>query len=310
MAETFYNDYVQINKYSRPGIKLHAVRKLVIHYTANRGATAEGHQDYFDGSDGGAGRYAGAHIFADRDSAVCIIPLDEVGYHANDGSYKGVPELKPNANFLSIGIEMCIERDGSFHPDTVKRTEAVAAELCKMFGLNPLNDIVRHYDITRKLCPLPWVENGSLFTSFKRRVAAIVNSQRTAQPSTEESIVDYLNAKGQDSSFPARAKLAAAYGIPNYSGTAAQNTQLLELLKADKPSTVKQPEVKTATQPPKEEVKVAEPKNNEPSAWAEEYIDEAVKIGLTDGSRPKDALTREEGIVLVMRGLGLAPKLK
>ncbi len=44
------------------------------------------------------------------------------------------------------------------------------------------------------------------------------------------SIVDYLNSIGQDSSYSARAKLASQYGIPNYSGTAAQNTQLLGIL--------------------------------------------------------------------------------
>lgn len=44
------------------------------------------------------------------------------------------------------------------------------------------------------------------------------------------SIVDYLNSKGQDSSYAARKKLAQQYGIQNYSGTAAQNTQLLSSL--------------------------------------------------------------------------------
>ena len=45
------------------------------------------------------------------------------------------------------------------------------------------------------------------------------------------SIVDYLSSVGQDSSYAARAKLAAERGINNYSGTAAQNLQLLGGLK-------------------------------------------------------------------------------
>lgn len=44
------------------------------------------------------------------------------------------------------------------------------------------------------------------------------------------SIVDFLNSKGQDSSYGARAKLAQQYGIQNYTGSAAQNTQLLGIL--------------------------------------------------------------------------------
>ena len=46
------------------------------------------------------------------------------------------------------------------------------------------------------------------------------------------SIVDYLGSQGQDSSFANRTKLANQYGIANYQGTAAQNTQLLNTLRA------------------------------------------------------------------------------
>lgn len=47
-----------------------------------------------------------------------------------------------------------------------------------------------------------------------------------------DSIVDYLNMQGRDSSLTARKRLAAQYGIKNYTGTAAQNTQLLNKLRA------------------------------------------------------------------------------
>lgn len=49
---------------------------------------------------------------------------------------------------------------------------------------------------------------------------------------TGNSIVDYLKSEGRDSSYSARKKLAAQYGISNYSGTAAQNTQLLNKLRS------------------------------------------------------------------------------
>src|SRR4051812_14643099 len=45
------------------------------------------------------------------------------------------------------------------------------------------------------------------------------------------SIVDYLKSTGQDASFASRAKLAGQYGITSYSGTAGQNTQLLNTLR-------------------------------------------------------------------------------
>ncbi len=46
-----------------------------------------------------------------------------------------------------------------------------------------------------------------------------------AMPATG-SVVDLLNAAGQDSSFANRANLAKQYGIQGYTGTAAQNTDL------------------------------------------------------------------------------------
>jgi len=48
---------------------------------------------------------------------------------------------------------------------------------------------------------------------------------------TGVSIVDALNQIGVDSSFGYRTKLANSNGIANYSGTAEQNTRMLEMLK-------------------------------------------------------------------------------
>lgn len=45
------------------------------------------------------------------------------------------------------------------------------------------------------------------------------------------SIVDYLNSTGSDSSYAARKRLAEQQGISNYKGTASQNTQLLNTLR-------------------------------------------------------------------------------
>ncbi|MBP5380094.1 MAG: glucosaminidase domain-containing protein [Ruminococcus sp.] len=55
-----------------------------------------------------------------------------------------------------------------------------------------------------------------------------------ACPSSYTSIVDALNSIGVDSSYAYRKKIAEANGITNYSGTAAQNTKLLNLLKQGK----------------------------------------------------------------------------
>lgn len=170
------------NKFSRPQIPLLVVKGVILHWTANPGADDDDHVKFFDGADGGGSRYAGAHIFVDRDSALLDIPLNEVAYHANEKQSKIAkfiatsPAYKGgNANLTTIGIEMCVEKDGTIHPDTVTRTVSIVSELCKMFKLTT-DDVYRHYDITSKNCPAPWVSNGQLFLDFKNRVGDTLNN--------------------------------------------------------------------------------------------------------------------------------------
>ena len=54
----------------------------------------------------------------------------------------------------------------------------------------------------------------------------------TACESTYTSLVDALRSIGTDSSLAYRKEIAAANGIADYTGTATQNTQMLDLLKA------------------------------------------------------------------------------
>lgn len=235
-ALNYRKDYVVKNKYSRPGMKLPKVVAFVIHYTANPGANAKNHQSYFDGSDGGGGRYAGAHIFVDKDEAVEIIPLNEVAYHANDKSPR-LSYLGGNANFSTIGIEMCIEKNGTFHKDTVDRTVQVVQKLHKTY---PNAKVIRHYDVTGKNCPKPYVEDTGAWKAFLAKIGGgkaehspVPIAPKPSKPATGKkytSLVDYLKANGKSSSFSARKELAKDYGMSGYSGTAAQNTKLLDML--------------------------------------------------------------------------------
>ena len=63
------------------------------------------------------------------------------------------------------------------------------------------------------------------------------SSSSTGSGYTGSSIVDYLKSIGQDSSFANRKKLAEANGISNYTGTASQNTKLLNILRGGSGST-------------------------------------------------------------------------
>jgi N-acetylmuramoyl-L-alanine amidase len=181
-------DFVQMNKYSRPGTKLQGVKGIVIHWTANPGATAKNHKDFFDGSDGGGGRAASAHLFVDKTTSIQIIPFDEVAYHANDKLCK-VSKFGNNANLNTIGIEMCVEKDGTIHSETIKRTVQITTHLCQFYKLS-IDDIYRHYDITGKNCPAPWVSNTAAFEQFKQDVNAILNPVAVSIPEPKPKTVN------------------------------------------------------------------------------------------------------------------------
>jgi N-acetylmuramoyl-L-alanine amidase len=204
--------YIKPNKYSRPQAKLTACKKITIHWTANFGATAQNHFDYFNNL---TDRYASAHFFVDKTQALLIVPLEEITYHANDVQQKnadgtpwrGVKELLPNANFLSVSIEMCVEKDGTIHQDTINRAEQVAYELCQKYNLNPLTDIVRHYDITHKNCPAPFVSDPSKFTAFKNAVNSKLHPSTPVSKPTVQAVGSVYTVKSGDT----LSEIAVAY---------------------------------------------------------------------------------------------------
>lgn len=167
--------FIRVNKYTRPAIKLQGVKGIVWHYTASPGAPAQNIRNYFDGTCIQEQRYASAHIAVDDKEAIVMIPFDEVAYHAHDHSRCYPAELKPNANLNTIGVEMCVDKDGNITEATFQNAVQVGVELCKKFGLDPMKNFYRHHDITGKLCPLPWVRNPQEFERFKQAVKAKLN---------------------------------------------------------------------------------------------------------------------------------------
>ena len=181
------NNYVVVNRFSRPGLKRSMTKGIIVHYTANPGASAANHASFFDGKDGGGSRYASAHLFVDAKEALCIVPLNEVTYQANDvqkyvkgKAYRGAEDvLGQNANWTAVGVEMCLEKDGSIATATFNRTVDGVVELCKKYGLNQ-HDLYRHYDVTAKNCPAPFVARPSDWTRFKNEVARKLKGDTTS----------------------------------------------------------------------------------------------------------------------------------
>lgn len=217
-------EYIRINKFSRPGIKNSGIKGLIMHYTANNGGTARNHKTYFNNLNG---IYASAHLFVDDDEAICIIPFDEVAYHANDtvkynsdGTiYKPLYSKIGNANFGAIGLEMCLDKNGNITEKTFQNSVKAVKELVAKYPAITRNTIWRHYDVTGKNCPAPWVSKPSELERFKEAVFG--KSTSNNKPSTSNNGSTTSTAKPSYSQLTVDGKFGAATAkrLQQYFGT-------------------------------------------------------------------------------------------
>lgn len=139
-------------------------------------------------------RFGSAHIFCDMNMVIEAIPLDEVAWSVGDKSYKGgyqrIAEkmFKRRQNFETISVEIC-------NNDVIKNSDEDwngAVENAKKWIIKFMNEhnymlafteslypqtvtepptvgrllLLRHYDVTGKLCPKPFVEDSKAWDKF------------------------------------------------------------------------------------------------------------------------------------------------
>lgn len=148
-----------------------SIKYIVMHYTANDGDTDEGNAHYFQG----AGRRASAHYFVDEDSVTQSVRDRDAAWHcggALESSHHPLRGICMNRN--SLGVEMCSDIVGGKYtitPQTVDRAVELVRYLMAKYDID-VDHVVRHYDVTGKLCPEPWVRDESLWRKFKARLTA------------------------------------------------------------------------------------------------------------------------------------------
>jgi N-acetylmuramoyl-L-alanine amidase CwlA len=139
----------------RPGTKLDRVRDIAIHYVANPGSTAQNNHDYFDQPE----TQVSAHFVVGLEGEIIqCIPLDEVSYATND------------RNKDTISIEVCHpDESGKFNQATYDSLVKLTAWLCDNCGISR-KDVIRHYDVTGKACPLYFVDHPDAWEQFLKDV--------------------------------------------------------------------------------------------------------------------------------------------
>lgn len=173
-------DYVDVqliakNEYSRPGKKLDAVNGIVVHYVANPGTSAAANRSYFAGLAKSGETYASSNFIIGLEGEVIqCVPADEVAYASN----------KRNSDTLSI--ECCHpDETGVFTYPTYESLVRLCADICMGFDLDPMTDIIRHYDVTGKMCPLYFVEHEDEWQDFLGDVAEAVADAKSAATSAK-----------------------------------------------------------------------------------------------------------------------------
>ena len=138
------------------------VRYIVMHYTANNGDTARNNCDYYHRV---GGLQASAHYFVDEYGVMQSVREGDTAWHCGARAYWH-PECR-NGN--SIGIEMCSRKraDGSYYikPETVANAATLAREIMQRYGIDT-DHVLRHYDVTGKRCPMPWVDDPAQWAAF------------------------------------------------------------------------------------------------------------------------------------------------
>lgn len=187
---------------NRSGKKLYEPKALVYHYTANysEGADDIANAKYFgrpaewdngrweeSGTDKKF-RYGSAHYIVDQDSIQLTIPEDEIAYHVGSSRYTPFARENfktPNGNVYPnaycIGIELCVNKDNSWGL-TLERAIELGANIIIRNNIS-MDMVLRHYDVTYKNCPAPFVdfsikEVDPKWLAFKKRLAQRVEELR------------------------------------------------------------------------------------------------------------------------------------
>lgn len=145
-----------------------SIKKAVVHYTGTD-ASAQNNCKYF----GSGNRSASADFFIDKDGSIYQFNKDIANYytwHCGDGKGKyGI------SNSNSIGIEV-VSSGADFTEAQKKALRELVTWLMEKYGIEAEN-VVRHYDASRKVCPAPYCGNVAKDTKWKLLHAYITGGE-------------------------------------------------------------------------------------------------------------------------------------
>lgn len=129
-------------------------RELVLHYIGNPGTTARQNASYF----AHVNSQTSVHYIVDDGEIIEIIPPDQKSYGTSSREH----------NERGIQIEMCHpDASGKISETTLANVVWLCRELMDRYGIT---EIIRHYDVTGKKCPLWYVNHPGEWEALKKRI--------------------------------------------------------------------------------------------------------------------------------------------
>ena len=162
---------------------------LVVHYVGALGG-AKANCEYY------ASKYIGAsaHYFVGHEGEIFQSVEDkDVAWHCGAKSYVH----SDCRNYNSIGVEMCVRKDANgnwyFEPKTVASTIDLVKMLMAKYNI-PVERVLRHFDITGKICPQPYVADEQAWKAFKAQLVGKEPTKESAKASTSALVKEWQKA--------------------------------------------------------------------------------------------------------------------
>lgn len=151
---------IYVHNTARTGAALDGVKNIVIHYVGNPGTSAQNNRDYYNKPT----TEVSSHFLVGLEGEIIqCVPLWEKSAASNW------------RNNDTISIEVCHpDETGQFNDASYSSAVRLTAWLLNELGLDE-SDVIRHYDITEKLCPLYYVEREDAWEQLKNDIGTKLN---------------------------------------------------------------------------------------------------------------------------------------
>jgi N-acetylmuramoyl-L-alanine amidase CwlA len=175
------------SKYNRPQVKIKPTA-IAWHYVGNPNTSAIANRNYFENLRNTHQTYASSHfIIGLKGEILQLIPENEKSFCTNW------------ANNYTISVECCHpDKSGKFTEETYRSMIWLGKYLMKKHGIK---ENIRHYDVTKKVCPKWFVDNPNEWIKFKKRLEDEVMleeliskyGENNVKKALEELIIMYKN---------------------------------------------------------------------------------------------------------------------